>query len=91
MKWVKSQGCLWGVVGSAKTCAFAAEGGHLETLQWVRGPHPPCPWDKNTCTEASRDGHLEVLKLAFENGCLWSGGYLEVATPVIQACIDNDI
>ena len=38
------------------TCAYAAEGGHLEMLQWafVNG----CPWDWTTCVVAAERGHL---------------------------------
>ena len=44
------------------TCAYAAEGGHLEVLQWAR--ENDCPWDEETCTYAARGGHLEMLQLA---------------------------
>ena len=29
------------------TCAYAAEGGHLEVLKWAR--ENGCPWDEYTC------------------------------------------
>jgi hypothetical protein len=42
----KANGCPWGVpnrFGSMKnSCAIAAEGGHLETLQWAR--EHGCRW-----------------------------------------------
>ena len=52
-----------------KTCACAAEGGHLEILQWAR--EKGCEWDKWTCTGAAQGGHLEVLQWARKNGCVW--------------------
>ena len=67
------------------TCACAAEGGHLEVLQWAR--ENDCPWDASTCENAAEGGHLEVLQWARENGCPWDewtcayaagGGHLEV-------------
>jgi hypothetical protein len=32
---------------NAGTCSRAAEGGHLEVLQWARDNG--CPWDAMTC------------------------------------------
>ena len=67
------------------TCSSAAEGGHLEVLQWARAND--CPWDGWTCAYAASGGHLEVLQWARENGCPWNrwtcayaafGGHLEV-------------
>ena len=31
--------CPW----DERTCSFAAEGGHLDVLQWARSHDPPCP------------------------------------------------
>ena len=42
LAWAKANGCPWGVVGGyglTNPCALAAEGGHLEALQWAR-QHP---------------------------------------------------
>ena len=50
-------------------CAYAAEGGHLEVLQWARAQG--CPWDWRTCAWAARNGHLEVLQWARAHGCRW--------------------
>ena len=49
------------------TCANAAQGGHLEVLQWVH--ENGCPWDRFVLVAATAQGHLEVLKLAIANGC----------------------
>jgi hypothetical protein len=38
---------------------MAAQGGHLEVLQWSRANG--CPWDEWTCIKAAEGGHLEVL------------------------------
>ena len=48
---------------------YAAEGGHLEVLQWAH--QNGCPWDEGTCKAAAKKGHLEVLKWARQNGCPW--------------------
>ena len=42
-----------------QTCAFAALGGQMEVLVWLRETN--CPWDWRTCGAAARGGHLEVL------------------------------
>ena len=69
-----------------QTCAFAAYGGHLEVLVWLRENN--CPWNEATCRCAAWGGHLDVLKYAHEKGCPWDartcmvvaarGGHLEV-------------
>ena len=56
-------GCPW----VAETCAIAAEGGHLEVLQWLRANG--CPWDEKTCSMSAEGGHLDVLQWARANGC----------------------
>jgi len=48
-------------------CANAAEGGHLETLKWLRGHD--CPWDVRTVEQATAAGHDDVLQWALDNGC----------------------
>ena len=50
-------------------CAFSAEGGCLEVLQWARAHG--CPWDERTCLFAAENGHLEVLQWARAHGCPW--------------------
>ena len=47
-------------------CAGAAEGGHLEVLQWAHANG--CPSDEQTCERAARGGHLEVIQWARANG-----------------------
>ena len=49
--------------------AYAAAGGHLEVLKYLR--ELQYPWDEKTCEYAAAGGHLEVLKYAHENGCPW--------------------
>ena len=62
--------CLKKLENRRETIATgAAEGGHLEVLQWARANG--CPWDEYTCSYAARGGHLEVLKWARTNGCPW--------------------
>ena len=48
-----------------RTCARAAEGGHLEVLKWLRANG--CPWDY--CTIRSAYKHHEVQDWARRNGC----------------------
>ena len=57
-------------------CQGAVEGGHLETLKFLRGLDPPCPWDAGTCSNAARAGHLDVLKWlrSQDPPCPWSAG-----------------
>ena len=50
------------------TCAFAARGGRLETLKWLRFV-VGCKWDAQTAEAAAWKGHLEVLKFCVKNGC----------------------
>ena len=54
-------------------CHGAAQGGHLEVLQWAREQDPPCPWNEWTCTYAAGGGHLEALKFlrAQDPPCPW--------------------
>ena len=54
----------------ARTCACAAVGGHLETLQWLRSQG--CPWDERACAFAALDGHFEILKWLKSEGCPWN-------------------
>jgi hypothetical protein len=49
---------------------LAAEGGHLECLQYAH--QQGCPWDVRTCTNAKRGGHLKCLQYAHEQGCPWN-------------------
>ncbi len=51
------------------TFAFAASGGHLEVLKWMR--ENGCEWNYATCLNAARAGHLHVLQWARANGCEW--------------------
>jgi len=66
-------------------CKFAAGGGCLEVLQWLRGKM--FQWDCDTCSSAARNGKLNVLQWARANGCPWDrhtcsyaagNGHLEV-------------
>ena len=73
------------IIFDEQTCAFAAYGGCLEVLIWLRENN--CPWGEYTCSNAAREGHLDVLKYAHKKGCPWDkrtcsraaeGGHLEV-------------
>jgi len=58
-------GCHW----DEKTCALAAQEGHLEALQWLRADG--CHWDQKTCALAAQESHLEALQWLRANGCPW--------------------
>jgi len=82
LTWAKANGCL--LAGGAfaysvrprtdhhivakNCCALAAQGGHLEVLQWLREQNPPCPWSELACARAAWGGHLDVLRWARERG-----------------------
>ena len=87
VKWLRANGCRWGV----RTSAYAARGGQLEVLQWMRAQ--ACPWNRHVCYNAARNGHLEVLRWARSQGCPWneeaprvaaSKGHLEVLKWLIK-------
>ena len=90
MKWLRAKGCPWGIL----TINWAAEGGHLELLQWMQDQDPPCPWNAtHVCYFAAYKGHLEVLRWARSQGCPWNGdvtwaaargGHLEVLKWLIK-------
>ena len=57
-----------------RTCCWAASGGHLEVLQWLRAMG--CPWGTLTSSWAAEGGHLEVLQWmrAQDPPCPWNAG-----------------
>ncbi|WZN61835.1 ankyrin repeat protein [Chloropicon roscoffensis] len=68
-----------------RTCDWAAYGGHLEVIKWLRAKG--CPWDVETSFMAAYGGHLELVKWLRAKGCPWNektssnaahGGHLEV-------------
>lgn len=68
-----------------KTYEAAAEGGHLEILEWLksywiraRGRIPP-PWDEDTCSTAASNGHLDALIWLVSNNCPWDDDVLDFA------------
>jgi hypothetical protein len=65
LAWAKANGCPW----EENTCAFAAQGGHLNVLMWARKHH--ILWNEWTCKAASWGGHLDVLQWAREHHCPW--------------------
>ncbi len=75
------------------TCAAAAAGGYLETLQWAH--EHGCPWDARTCSMAAWKRHLNILRWARANGCPWNrDACLRAATDSdtitwISSCPDN--
>jgi hypothetical protein len=65
--------CPWGHT----TCDSAAEGGHLEVLQWLRRAEQQeerCPLSHKIGAIAARHGHLDILQWIFFNaGALLDG------------------
>ena len=70
-----------------ETCGWAARGGHLEVIKWLRAKE--CPWGIPTSLMAAEGGHLEVLQWmrAQDPSCPWNSrvcssaareGHLEV-------------
>ncbi|WZN66925.1 hypothetical protein HKI87_17g84970 [Chloropicon roscoffensis] len=57
-----------------KTCGWAAEGGHLEVMKWLRAKG--CPWGASTSRDAACGGELEVLQWmrAQDPPCPWDSG-----------------
>ena len=55
-----------------ETCTWAAFGGHLEVIKWLRAKG--CPWGTGTSSWAAERGHLEVLKWmrAQDPPCPWN-------------------
>ena len=51
--------CARGYKLHVSACAYAAQGGHLEALEWAR--RNGCPWDEHTCLVAAEGGHLLSL------------------------------
>ncbi|WZN65405.1 hypothetical protein HKI87_12g69630 [Chloropicon roscoffensis] len=74
-------------VWAKETCGWAAFGGHLEVLKWLRAKG--CPWGISASASAAECGHLEVLQWmrAQDPPCPWDsnvcyeaafGGHLDV-------------
>ena len=45
-------------------CAYAADGGELEVLKYLR-EEVKAPWDKHTANRAAANGHLHILCLLY--------------------------
>ena len=82
---LKALRCAENFPWDEKTCAYAADGGHLDVLKWAR--ENGCSWDEDTCSGAAFGGHLETLKWARATDCpldVWTcafaakGGHLEM-------------
>jgi hypothetical protein len=60
LQWARANGAPW----TARTCAYAARGSHLDVLQWAQASANGCPWDESTCAMAAEGGHLNMLQWA---------------------------
>lgn len=52
-------------------CYYAAKGGSLDMLQYLRSKG--FPWDEDICNVAAQKGHFSIVKWALQNGCPFSG------------------
>ena len=61
------------------TCCWAAFGGHLELVKWLRAKG--CPWGKVTSNWAAEGGQLEVLQWMWgqDPPCPWGSGVCHFA------------
>ncbi len=66
LKWLRAQWFAW----DDKTCAGAAEGGHIDVLEWLISRDGPMDGPA-LCAGAARGGHLSVLEWASRRGYLW--------------------
>ena len=73
-----------GVPNGAWRCAFAAQGGDLAALQYLR--QHGAAWDSYTCAKAAEGGHTTLLSWVLGQGGVWdertcaaaaAGGHLE--------------
>ena len=55
---------------NVRTVWFAALGGRLEVLKWLRSEG--CPGHESACSYAAAGGHLEILKWLKSQGCPWN-------------------
>ena len=74
LQWLcRERAWSWHMFGAfamdADVMSWAAMGGNLDLVRWLRGEG--CPWDKWTCYFAAQRGHVETLRWARENGCPW--------------------
>ena len=58
---------LW----TSKVCDWAAIGGQLDSLKFLRSQDTPCPFSHRTCYLVAKCGHLEVLRWLRSEGCPW--------------------
>ena len=91
LQWLKTQK---GFRLDSWISASACNGGHLETLKWLRSEG--CPWDEASCNLAAKGGHFDVLRWLRsqdppcpweDTTCYWAawGGHVDV----LKWAIDN--
>ena len=90
LKLARQINCPW----DEYTPAWAARGGHLEIVKWVRSMDTPCPWDKWTPAWAAENGHLEIVKYYHESGHRWDKLIPECAARyghlhIVKYCYEN--
>ncbi len=99
IKYCVNAGCP--VADNGSSCASAAHGGRLETLQYLK--ENGFYWDEYTCELAAQEGHLDVLRYcrertegaADECPCPWDASTCLAAAKgghfkVLQYCKEND-
>ncbi len=84
---------------------FAALGGFLRVLQWLRSQDPPCPIDERTFAAAAETGDVEMLQWLCaqdpQRGCSFDGhaaedstgfrGDLSMETEEVEDCLAGDL
>ena len=58
-------------------CIFAARGGHVATLKWLKAKG--APFSVHLCSEAAGNGHLRTLQWLRERGCPWDDVTIDAA------------
>lgn len=65
LKWLRGQNCLM----NDWTCAYAAEGGYIEILDWLWTRIPRHYWNTLCSSLAAKNGQLEALKWLRNRNC----------------------
>ena len=84
LRWCAARGLQ---IQSSRVFYFAALGGDMEAVRWLREISKEHSWDKQSCKGAAEGGHLDVLKYLRKKRCEWDettclgaakGGHLDV-------------
>lgn len=76
LQWLCAEGRLEEDLRVSDFCDYAAGGGQVHVLEWLR--ERGAPWGE-TCTQAAENGQLDALKWARERGAPWDEEVCEAA------------